>query len=165
MSEQQAKTSTAPNLQLHLPDLLDAVGGVLGKVFVQAKKDAGKAMFKQLRQGKPKDLGKLHYGDQLTMPLQVSLDYSEFQGAGFNYDVFRFALNDLLRNMAITLRAEKPLNVLSGDNGVQLIVIPGVVAKGEQANVLMLGIGADVARCVDVKLMFMEPEQFLQAAE
>ena len=152
-------------IEISLPQMLDLIGGVIGSVLISSEKEKSKSLFKDLKQGKQLELGKITYAEKLTMNIQLTLDYSEFAGPGFNYDVFKSALAALLNKLGTTLKAKQEIKLMGSDTGVQLVAIPGVVFTNEQGNVLMLALDFTKKEHVVVQLMFMDPAQFLKTEE
>lgn len=149
-------------IEINFPQMLDVLGGAIGRALISSKKEQSKNIFKELKQGKVLDMGALNYGEKLKIDFQLKLDYSEFRGPGFNYDILRAALAMLLNKLGATMKAKQEIKLLGSETGVQLLAIPGVVHAHDQDNVLMMSVEFTNKSSVIVNLMFMDPEQFGQ---
>lgn len=155
-------------LRLDPKNLADIAGNVLSTSFLRNDREQAKRLYKDLKQGKQPNLGNFVVDDQLKMPLRMALDYSEFRGP-FGFPAFQAAVQTLLRNLAAQIKADKPIQTFSSDEGTGAIVygVPGVIATQEgQHNVLMMAfeLSQDPVRQAGLvlKLMFVDPEQFQQ---
>ncbi|MEC8428834.1 MAG: hypothetical protein VXZ35_10425, partial [Pseudomonadota bacterium] len=90
-----------------------------------------------------------------------AMDYSEFVGPGFNFDVFQASLKQLLGGIAPRLKSKQDLNFRTSEQGGILVGVPGVIQTGEQINVLMLCLEMGTAGQVGIQLMYMDPTQFV----
>lgn len=158
-------TEQKKDVEINFYQVLDILGGVMGRILISAKKDRAKAAFKDLKQGKTLSIGEIKQGDKITFPCKLKLDHSEFKGPGFNYDIFRVALGGLLNQIGASLKAKKEIKIMHSQEGLQLVGIPGVVRAHEQDNVLMVAIQFGSDATITAHLMFMDPEQFQQAVE
>ena len=158
-------TEQKKDVEINFYQVLDILGGVMGRILISAKKDNAKAAFKDLKQGKTLSIGEIKHGDKLTLPCKLKLDHSEFKGPGFNYDIFRVALGGLLNQIGAQLKAKKEIKIMHSQEGMQLVAIPGVVRAHDQDNVLMVAIQFGRDATITAQLMFMDPDQFQQAVE
>lgn len=147
---------------INFPRLLDTGAGIISKLLITAPKVKAKALFKELKNGQTLNLGKLRVGDIAELQVDLALDYSEFKGPGFNFDVFRAALAMMLQRIAAKLRARDDLNLRSNPSAV-LVFLPGIVKIQEQHNVLVLALENSARGHLTLKLMFLDPNQFNQA--
>lgn len=158
-------TDQKKTVEINFPKLLDVLGGIVGRVLLSPQKEQSKSVFKDLKQGKMLNLGVLNYGETLKIGAELKMDYSEFRGPGFNFDVMQAALSALLKQLGIKLKAQQDIKLMGSDEGTQLIGIPGVVQVGEQPNVLMMAVEFTNRTSIVVHLMFMDPDQFMAKAE
>ncbi len=159
-----AAESTANSTQpptVNIPQLVDLTGGILGKLLISASKDKAKHLFKDLKSGSVVDLGEITAGEKLKFKLKLAMDYSEFVGPGFNFDVFQASLKQLLGGIAPRLKSKQDLNFRTSEQGGILVGVPGVIQTGEQINVLMLCLEMGTAGQVGIQLMYMDPTQFV----
>lgn len=154
-------TDQAPKeLNINLIELVNISANILHQLFVSAPKDKSREIFKTIKQGKAFNTGTLKLGEFGESSLKLSLDYSDFQGPGFNYDVFSQALQALLKRLSIKLQRKEDLNVLSSDKGSVVVTIPGLVQVQEQVNILMISLDFANPREITLCLMFIDPSQF-----
>ena len=158
-------TEQAKEIQINFFQVLDVMGGVMGRILVSAPKEKAKAAFKDLKQGKVLSVGAINQGEKLKLDCKLKLDHSEFQGPGFNYDIFKVALGGLLNRIAVDLKAKKDIRIMHSEEGLQLVGIPGVVRAHEQENILMIALEFAKDASIVAHMMFMNPEQFKAAAE
>ena len=148
------------DLQLNLAELVNLAAKLLDRIFRQAPKDKIKPVFKELKNGKQIPLGHVTLDAKVDSDLKLALDYSEFKGPGFNFDVFAAALEGVLQQISDVFRDQGELNIMTSEDASVLIHLPGAVQIGEQLNVLVLAFEmADINNIV-VKLMFVEPDQY-----
>ena len=93
--------------------------------------------FKALKQGKAIKPGTLSLGEKLETPLEIALDYSEFQGPGFNFDIFVTALHAMLQRISAKLKAKEDLNIMNSETGSFLVHLPGMVEQDGYVNILV----------------------------
>lgn len=153
-----ADTSNRP--EVNLPKLLELCGGILTRVFFESPKDKSKQLFKDIKKGSTPTLGNLKLGTQMKVDLVISMDYSQYVGPGFNFDVFHVSLRELLKNIAGALRGRQDLDIRTSEQGGVLIGRTGVVQVGEHVNVMMLVLETGTPGQVRMNLIYMDPEQF-----
>ena len=119
-----------------------------------------RGFFKTLKQGKTIKPGTLRLGKEVEAPLEIALDYTEFKGPGFNFDIFVAALHAMLQRISVRLKAKEDLNILSSDSGSFLINLPGMVEHDGHVNILVMSLDFSVAKEITLRLMFLDPEQF-----
>lgn len=155
-------TAPAPNqVKLELPRVLDLSCGILARLILQAPKEKSKALFKRLKADETIALGNITIGEKAKIKLSVMLDHREFVGAGFNNDVFRASLDQLIKKIAPRLRAKQELNIRTDNQGSVLFDIPaGVRVKG-QLNVMMFVLDLKTPGSIVVRLSYFEPSQFM----
>jgi hypothetical protein len=158
-------------LNINMFEVLDLCAGILNRAFVQGPqkdKEKAKELFKEIKSGKNYPMGTLTFGGEMKVDFKLALDYSEFVGAGFNFDVFSAAVFSLVQRIHEKLVAKEPIDLLSGENGVA-VNMPGVVQttnKGEeQFNVLFMALDFPSPKEFVLKLMFVDPEQFRRQDE
>lgn len=153
MSEQQT-------IDLNLVELVSLAANIVDRLFIKAPKDKAKAAFKDIKQGKAFPLGTVTIQEKLTPNLQLVLDYSEFCGPGFNFDVFVTALKGILIQISQKFQAKADLNIMTSEGGSVLIHLPGMVQLNEQLNVMVMAFDMGNMESITIKLMFVEPGQY-----
>lgn len=150
-------------LNINLAEVLDISAGILNTAFIKAPKDKAKLLFKEIKGGKHYPMGNLTFGKTHTVDYKLALDYSEFVGPGFNFDVFQAALFNLLQRVHEKMKAKEQIDFLTGEKGV-VINMPGVVHLAhkdeEQYNVLFMALDFPAPTEFILRLMFVDPEQF-----
>lgn len=154
-AEQKNDTPT-----LNIPKLLDLTGGILHRTFVSGDKEDGKKMFKKLKKEKKLPMGSINIEEKLELKLNLGLDYTEFQGPGFNFDLFRASLHAMLSRIAAVLKEQGNLNVLTNEQNMMLFNLPGVIQKDDQFNVMVTMIDPTVAGEITFNLLYVDPNQF-----
>ncbi len=147
-------------IDLNILELVNIAANVLDQLFIKAPKDKAKPIFKTIKSGDKHSLGKITINNSIETPLSLSLDYTEFRGPGFNYDVFLAALRSILQQLGEKFRAKADLNILSSDNNTQLIHLPGIVKINDQFNVMVLAIELGTLEKIAINLMFVDPGQY-----
>lgn len=147
-------------IDVNLLELVNVAANVLDQLFINAPKDKAKLTFKNMKNGNKQSLGKITINNLIESPVNMTLDYSEFRGPGFNYDVFIAALRSILGQLSEKFRAKAELNILSSDDNTQLIHLPGIVNINSQFNVMVLAIELGTLDKITIKLMFVDPGQY-----
>ena len=147
-------------LQLNLPELVNLAAKLLHRIFLDNPKDKARPIFKEIKSGTSVPLGQVTIDGQLTSDLALALDYSEFKGPGFNFDVFKTALVGILHQISEQFASRRDLNVMTSDEGTMLLHLPGMVEVSGQLNVLVMAFELANINNIVVKLMFLEPDQY-----
>jgi hypothetical protein len=147
-------------IDLNLIELVNLAAKILSSVFINAPKDKAKPVFKGIKQGKTLPLGTIKIQDKLEPKLQLALDYSEFRGPGFNYDVFEASLKAVLAQISRKFQEKGDLNILNSENGSLVIHLPGVVQLNDQFNVLVMALELGNMETITIKLMYVDPDQY-----
>ncbi|WP_101757646.1 hypothetical protein [Oceanicoccus sp. KOV_DT_Chl] len=153
--------SEKKNIDLNLVELVNLAAKILDQMFIKASKEKAKPIFKELKQGKAYPLGKVKIQDIFEPNLVLTLDYSEFCGPGFNYDIFVSAINGILAQISQKFRAKADLNIMSNENNSSILVhLPGMVQLDDQLNVMVMAFELGDMKTLNIKLMFVEPSQY-----
>lgn len=148
-------------VNLDFNQAIDMAAQILQRVFFGRARDAAKQDFKTIKQGKTIELGSLSIKDTYNFPLSLALDYSEFRGPGFNFDLFELALKSVLNQIRQRINAQGSLNIMSSeDNSSALVHLPGMVQRDQQLNVMVLALELRKANAITIKLMFVDPDQY-----
>jgi len=153
-------TGTDNAIDINLLELINIAANSMDQLFIRAPKEQAKTIFKALKNGKTHHLGKVKIAGVIEPTVSINLDYSEFCGPGFNFDVFTQALSAMLRQLAAKFKAKGDMNILPGENNSQLIHVPGIVKTADQFNVLVFAIELGQLQSINFRLMFIDPEQY-----
>ena len=141
-------------------ELVNLAAQILSQLFIKAPKEKAKPIFKDIKQGKLFSLGSITIQDTLKPSLHLALDYSEFRGPGFNFDVFGAALTGILQQIGQKFQAKADLNIMTSKEGSVLIHLPGMIQLNEQLNVMVMSFDLGTMDKITIKLMFLDPEQY-----
>lgn len=159
----EATPKTPAQLDINMAELIDLSAGILNNTLIKAPKPKAKALFKELKSGKQCPMGKITFHETLRVDYKLCLDYSEFVGPGFNFDVFQTALHDILRKIHEHLTAKKTIDFLNSEQSV-VVSLPGLVQTSYQSvdhfNVLYMAFDFVSSKEFVLRLMFVDPEQF-----
>lgn len=166
-AEQPSATQAEPQagknaIDINMVDMVSMAASILDRMFIRATKEQAKPVFKELKQGKTIALGSVTIQEKWQPKLELELDYSEFRGPGFNFDVFSLAIKAVLQHIRTKFAARAELDILNSENGSILLHLPGVIKIGEQYNVLLIAFEMGNNECITIKLMFVEPDQYQQ---
>ncbi len=148
------------NVDLNLVEFVNLAAKLFDGLFIKAPKDKAKATFKDIKQGNSLDLGFITIQETLKPNLKLALDYTEFVGPGFNYDIFEASLKGILSQISQKFQAKADLNIMTSETGSVLIHLPGMTQLNEQLNVMVLAFELGDIKNVTIKLMFLEPSQY-----
>ncbi len=153
--------SNSNELSLNMVELTNLAAKILDQIFLKSPKEKAKPVFKDLKQGNKLNLGSVTIANTLSPGIELSLDYSEFVGPGFNFDVFTLALKTMLAQISQKFQQKSELNVMySEDNRSMLLNLPGLVMMKEQLNAMVLGFDLGDLKTITIRLMFIEPSQY-----
>ncbi len=152
--------ASAPKIKVDIPQILEISCNALSKVILQAPKGKSKMMFKRLKAGESFKLGDLNTDANHKIQLKLKLDHKHFEGPGFNNDVFRASVDQLMKNIVPRLLAKQELNVRSDEKGQFLFDIPAGIRIKDQLNVMMLILDLREVNTVEICLSYFDPSQF-----
>ena len=153
--------SEKKEIDINLIELINLSAKILDQLFIRGSKDKAKPTFKVLKQGKAYPLGKVTFQDRIESSLNLTMDYSEFCGPGFNYDVFQTAVKGILSQISLKFKTKADPNIMSSeDNRSFLVNLPGLVELGGQLNALVLAFEFNNLEMINIKLMFVDPTQY-----
>lgn len=146
------------------PDkLLVVCGNVLLKSVLEAPRADAKRVFNDINDGKTFSLVNVRMDDETEVRFELLLDHSEFRAGRLNFKAFRDSLASLLQALAENVRRETEVPVFTDKgSGAMLFGIPGFTQNEDQQNVMMMSVNLRKPGCVQVKLMYLDPEQFNQ---
>ncbi len=148
------------NIDLNLVELVNLAANIFDRLFIKPPKDKAKSSFKEIKQGKSLDLGSVTIQESLKSNLKLALDYTEFCGPGFNFDVFEASLKGILSQISDKFKAKADLNIMTSETGSVLVHLPGMTQLNEQLNVMVLAFELGDIKTITIKLMFLEPGQY-----
>ena len=140
---------------------------LIHKALVEAARTDAKNAFKVLAEGKIMPLTNVRMEDESIVRFDVQLDGSEFVG-NLNFGAFKTSVALLVSNLSKALQAEQDIPVFTAQESPEMLMfgVTAVTYEDSQANVMVLGSdsGSEQAS-VRLKLMFLDPEQFADAAQ
>ena len=139
---------------------------LLYRAFVKASRTDAKKLFREISDGRPVRLTQLEMEDRSMVEFQISMDHSEFRGK-LNYGAFRASIGNLLGNIAQTLEQKKEIQTFGAENNENSMIfgVTGLTVEDDQPNVLALSTTTAVNEAnVMMRLMYLDPEQFVQRA-
>jgi hypothetical protein len=139
---------------------------LLHKAFLEASRTDAKNLYKALAEGTLVRLTTVQMEDKSTLGVNLSLDHSEFRGK-LNFGAFRASVGALIGKVGQTLKEEQDYPMFGGDEegGAMIFGITGLTVEEQQPNVMVLAsqtLGSDAS--VTLKLMYLDPSQFLEQA-
>ncbi len=174
----QAPTPSASStnrFDLNLVQVVDLVCSLVHQAFIRQSENKAKPLFKDLKAGKSLPMGELtitrkdkdgNAVGQMEVPLELSLDYSEFKGAGFGFPPFKAVLQAMLNHIGRVQKEKKSLNLLTSEDETSVVIHnPGIIRMGEQFNVMMLAIEPATKAGIKVQFMFVDPAQYPSLSE
>ncbi|GLS25754.1 hypothetical protein [Marinibactrum halimedae] len=160
VSEAPAAGAQPQGPEVNVPRLLDLGLGVIARTVMRSPKDKSKELFRRLKSGEKVQLGEITIQEKLKLKLNMSLDHKMFKGPGFNNDVFRASVDQLLKKVAPRLKARQDLNIRTNRTGGILFDLPaGVRVKG-QVNVMLIIMQLGTSGEVTMQLTYFDPDQF-----
>ena len=156
-----------PEMDINIVQILNVAASILQTGFLTGPKAHAKQKFKKRKQGKSIKVATLNVGQLKDAPFKLQLDYSEYKGPGFGFDIFIAALTSILCHTETAFKEGKDLNMLTNQNQSELVLaaLPGVVRREEQINVMMMSFSFSQAPDIILKLMFVDPGQFSLAGD
>lgn len=155
-----SKIAADKTIDLNLPELVNLTAKILDRMFVQSPKDKAKPIFKDLKNKLAVLLGTIDLQPDVTSELKLVLEYSEFRGPGFNYDIFAAALHSILKQVSQAFQKKAELNVMTSEDGTVLVHLPGAIVFEGQLNVMVMAFEFFGTQSIQIKLMFLDPDQY-----
>jgi len=144
--------------------ILTAIHQQLNIQFFGTQKVESKQMFTRLNEGRALPFLQISSAEQGEIIGHLALDHSEFVGR-LNFSQFRDCLAAHLNHVARKLNNKEGLNVFTEEQtGALLFNLPGIIQTEEQINVMVCGVEQMKPGHILIKLMFLDPVQFQQAA-
>jgi hypothetical protein len=158
----EAQNTEPKKPEINIPKLLDITGGLLHQAFIKTEKEIGKKRFKELKDGDTPAVGEIKVGKDLEFNVKLALDYSQFVGPGFNFDVYQAFVKGLLGIISAHLKAKKEFGMRTSEQGGVLIDLPVAMNINDQINVMFVIYEFGVAGEITINLSFFDPAQFKQ---
>jgi hypothetical protein len=144
--------------------MLVVCSNLLHKTFFDNKRDSAKRMFAELVDGKTQHVINLRADDGGVFEVWLQLDHSE-HGGRLNFGGFKTHLGLLLQQIKERLDAGENANVFDSEAGDEkLFHIPALLVDKGVPNVMVLGLAPGVPGRVTMKLMYLDPAQFVRSA-
>ena len=156
--------TTTNSINIDAKRLFNLGANLIAAGFMKQKPADAKKLFKELKQGEAIKGGQLKSEKTgAVIPIKLELQRKAYRGK-FNYPNFEICIKALLQKFDTEVRKDKDLKELSTlsnpDNGEILFNLPSGVQIDEDINVLMMAVRPEKDSLI-VKLIFMEPEQFI----
>lgn len=156
--------TTTNSINIDAKRLFNLGANLISAGFIKQKPADAKKLFKELKQGEAIKGGQLKSEKTgAVIPIKLELQRKAYRGK-FNYPNFEICIKALLQKFDTEVRKDKDLKELSTlsnpDNGEILFNLPSGVQIDEDINVLMMAVRPEKDSLI-VKLIFMEPEQFI----
>lgn len=142
---------------------MNAININLNQQFFIESRDYSKNLFKSLSNGTRHPLMKFEMGENGDVVCHLELDTTEHIGK-LNYGKFRKGLAMMMTGIQQHLESKTPFNTLSSNTGEILFNVPGLLKTEEDTNVLMCSFKQLAAGLSLIKLMYMNPESYAEAA-
>lgn len=158
--------SSFKNYSMSPDKLLVVCGNVLLKSVLEAPRGDAKRIFNTIHDGKRHTLANVRMDEENEVGFELLLDDSEFRGGRLNFKAFRDSLAGLLHSMGGYMREEAKVPVFTQKTtGEMLFGVPGFTQVDDELNVMMLAVNLRRPGAVQLKLMYVEPDQFKQSAQ
>lgn len=150
------------NQSLDAKKLLSAYTNSLFKAFVEGQRSDAKRMFAELDKGNVIHLLRITFDEGHNLDIGLTLDSSEFRGK-LNFSAFRNSVTALAAQISAELSAENEVFLLTSDDGKEtLFKIAGFTEEDKQLNAMMMSSSQPGPGQVNLKLMYIDPDQFQQ---
>lgn len=133
---------------------------LLAKTFFESSRTEAKSYYRSVSEGKRLALSKVVMDDESTVDVFVTLNCSEYCGR-MSFSHFRDHLRLLLQRFAEALKQGEELEVLQEEGGhTSVFKMPVLHAAGEQVNAMIMGWATPLAGQLELRLLYLDPEQF-----
>ena len=144
--------------------ILAAVHQHLTITFFQQEKTVAKRAYSDISSGTTIPFLEISAAEKGEINCSLALDHSEFVGK-LNFSAFRDILGAHLQLIAAKLQNEEDLNLFTNEQtGDLLFNIPGILQRDDTVNVLVTGIEQRKPGELIVKLMFLDPANYIDRA-
>ena len=155
--------ATAQSQSLSSHKFLLLAANLLHRALVDSTRADAKRLFRRIEEGERTALANVRMEDDSTAAFGLSLDHSEFRGR-LNYGAFRASINTLLANIGQVVQQEKDVQVFNAQDGGESMIfgVPAVTVEQGETNVLMLSADTGAGGGTELRLMYLDPQQFEQ---
>lgn len=141
---------------------LTVAGNILYKALVEAPRTRAKNAYQAARDGKRVALMTVRMEDGSDLRFDVALDASEYRGK-LNFGAFRASVTQLIGVLGEAVSQGKELPVFTEETRASVLFgLPAITLEQGEHNVLMMAADTRGAGTVLLKLMYMEPGQFIK---
>jgi len=144
--------------------LLAAINTNLNSHFFASKRPAAKQLYHEIADGKDAPFMRIDTGEAGEVLCELALDSSMYVGK-LNFGRFRKSLATMMLAITDRIDAEEKLNALSSQQGEIMFNVPGFVNEDEQLNVMVCSFKSLGPGMATVRLMYLDPEQYVAAAQ
>ena len=150
-------------IQIQPQQILAAIHEHLTNTFFRQPKTESKNVFTQISNGEHIPFLEISSQEKGDVVAALALDHSEFIGK-LNFSAFRDILGAHLHLIGEKLKNEEALNVFTNEQtGDILFNIPGILERDNAINILVTGVEQRNAGELVVKMMFLDPANFVDA--
>ncbi len=133
---------------------------LLAKLFFDSSRTDAKRAFQELCDGKKVGVSRVKMDDESTLDVLLTLNCDEYCGK-ISFSSFRSQLGLLLQRFVDVLKEEQPVPVMEEQGGnAAIFKLPILHADNEIVNALILGWAPLAAGQLELRLMYLDPEQF-----
>jgi hypothetical protein len=132
------------------------------RFYAQSRAEA-KILYQQLVDGESEPFMHIGVADTGEVICNLSLDYSEYVGK-ISFSKFRKALAMMMLNIKRRLESDQGFNPLVSESGEMLFNVPGVLQGADATNVIVCSFSATGPGRASIRLMYLNPESYVQAA-
>ena len=144
--------------------LLTAMHNNLNTQFFSDSRDDAKQLFNAIADGKQVPFMRINTESHGEIICHLNLDHSQYIGK-LNFGNFRKALALLLKRVAEKISGNEDLNVLNSEHGDTIFNVPGIIeSENNVFNVLVSGLRQHAAGQMSIRLIFLDPTQYADAA-
>jgi hypothetical protein len=134
----------------------------LNSHFFANSRDESKQLYMSLAGQKAVPFMHVNAAESGEIFCDLALDNSQYVGK-LNYGQFRKCLAVMMHSISNRIEAKQDLNVMNSENGDILFNVPGIVQSDSTVNVLVSGISQAGPGKIVIRLMFLEPSQYITA--
>ncbi len=149
-------------IELEPKQILAAIHEHLTNVFFRAPKTEAKKVFTEISNGGQTPFLEISSANKGDVVGVLALDHSEYVGK-LNFSAFRDIVGAHLQRIGEKLNNEENLNIFTNEQtGDILFNIPGILERDQVVNILVTGIEQRSAGQLTVKMMFLDPANFVE---
>jgi len=152
--------------QMHIneSDLMGAVNAGLNACFYDASREGSKQIFNAINDGQQVQFIRMSATNGNEIHCDISLDSSLYDGK-LNFSKFRRSLAVMMLAIQQRIDAEESLNMLTSEAGDIMFNVPGIVKSGDVINILVAGFRQLGSGKGLVRLMYLEPNNYIETAQ